>query len=367
MSIDFDAKRWERVKTDSAKWWAGELKRPLISAAMKGRTPTRERPDGPWHYFTSFYGSDYPPEKIVDWFEYNCESTYYWGDSFPMANPYYGAGALAAFLGSQVENGSGTTWFYPAEVKAAKDLSFKLNPDNPWYRMVLSVYRAAQARFQGMVQLNMTDLGGGADIISAFRPGENLLLDLYDCPEEIERLMWEVHGAWWEAYETIAKTANLNPGYTAWADIFSEEPYYMLQCDFCYMISPEMFERFVLPELSASCKRLKNAFYHLDGVGQLPHLDMLLSIPELKGVQWIPGSGTPSFAHWPEVYKKIRKAGKLIQLFVDQEYGWDIIDVIADQLGSAEGIILLGTGDMRSPSQAEPAKIEKLLDRYGCL
>ena len=31
--------------------------------------------------------------------------------------------------------------------------------------------------------------------------------------------------------------------------IYSEKPYYPLQCDFSAMISPDMFEEFVLPEL----------------------------------------------------------------------------------------------------------------------
>ena len=56
---------------------------------------------------------------------------------------------------------------------------------------------------------------------------------------------------------------------------------------------PEMFERFVLPDLAACCDRLDHAFYHLDGKGELPHLDLLLSIDGLRGIQWIPGAGQP--------------------------------------------------------------------------
>jgi hypothetical protein len=40
----------------------------------------------------------------------------------------------------------------------------------------------------------------------------------------------------------------------------------------------------------------------------------VLSIPELDGVQWIPGDGKPTCAHWPEVYRKIAAAGKKIQI-----------------------------------------------------
>jgi hypothetical protein len=88
----------------------------------------------------------------------------------------------------------------------------------------------------------------------------------------------------------------------------------MLQCDFCYMISPAMFERFVLPELVACCNKLDYSFYHLDGPGALNHLDLLLDIPKLHGIQWIPGAGKPSATNWPDLLDKIRAKGKLIQI-----------------------------------------------------
>ncbi len=118
-----------------------------------------------------------------------------------------------------------------------------------------------------------------------------------------------------------------------------------------------MFDEFVKPELVASCKRLGNAFYHLDGPGQLPHLNSLLSIPELKGVQWIPGDGAPDWKNWPEVYGRIRDAGKLIDLLG----GPETLDTVAHQLGSAEGIVFQGL-EGSSESQANAC-----LEKYGAL
>ena len=109
----------------------------------------------------------------------------------------------------------------------------------------------------------------------------------------------------------------------------------MLQCDFSYMISPRMFERFVLPEIRATCQRLPRAFYHLDGVGQIHHLDHLLSIAELDGVQWVPGDGKPDCAHWPEIYRKVHAAGKKIQVF---NGGFAAVAAVVEQVGSRRGI-----------------------------
>jgi len=87
------------------------------------------------------------------------------------------------------------------------------------------------------------DLGGTLDILSTFRPSESLLFDLYDHPDVVKNLNWQIHDLWWRYYDEIDNTLQpINPGYTAWSPIFSLERYYMLQCDFAYMISPEMFE-----------------------------------------------------------------------------------------------------------------------------
>jgi hypothetical protein len=122
------------------------------------------------------------------------------------------------------------------------------------------------------------------------------------------------------------------------------------------MISPDMFDEFVKPELEASCKRLRNAFYHLDGIGQLSHLDSLLSIKELKGVQWIPGDGQPDMTKWPEVYRKIRAAGKLIQIWGNLR----TVDTLVSQIGSADGILCISEGD-----PANEAEARELLRKYG--
>jgi 5-methyltetrahydrofolate--homocysteine methyltransferase len=85
------------------------------------------------------------------------------------------------------------------------------------------------------------------------------------------------------------------------------------------MISPRMFERFVLPDLIACCDHLDHGFYHLDGKGEIPHLDMLLAIPRLRGIQWIPGDGQPTPDRWLPLLKRIRDGGKLCQVFVRPE------------------------------------------------
>lgn len=357
MSVDFNAARWAKIKHDYGEWWAGRLKRPLIHIALTGAPPDRPEPPLPSHAFTSFYDDTVSPKAIVDRWDYDLACRRYVGDAFPQVWPNFGPGVVAAFQGARLENGHDTVWFHPERDGTVDELEFHFDPNARWCRHIEAIYRAGLERWQGLVQMGMTDLGGNLDILSSFRPSEKLLLDLYDHPEAVKRKTWDAHAMWWHYYEHYNRLLRpVNPGYSAWTPLYSETPYYMLQCDFCYMIGPAMFDEFVKPELQASCRRLSNAFYHLDGPGELPHLDSLLTIPALKGVQWIPGAGQPDCRHWPQVYRKIRDAGKLIQLFG----GINVLDTVAAQLGSAEGICLIGW-----ESYARQDDVRAALRRYG--
>jgi len=74
--------------------------------------------------------------------------------------------------------------------------------------------------------------------------------------------------------------------------------------------------------------------YHLDGVGQLNHLDSILEIEELDAVQWVPGDGRPSQREWPQVLQKIRAAGKNLQI----TEGIEGFDTVVGFLGTAKGL-----------------------------
>ncbi len=359
MPIDFSYDRWEKVKEDARLWWSGELERPLIQLALWGRDPGRPEPTTPAISRDVIYDLSISPEDIVDRWDYELSCQKFMGDAFPQKWTDFGPGVVAAFMGANPKPATGTVWFQPVEHQEIADIKFQYDAENIWLNRVKDICRVATERWEGLVQIAMTDLGGTMDALSTFRPGKELLLDLYDHPDEVKRLTWDIHRLWWQYFDEINQVLQpTNPGYTAWATIYSETPYYMLQCDFCYMISPAMFDEFVKPEFTETCRKMDHPFYHLDGPGQLLHLDSLLSIEDLSGVQWVPGDGQPGLTEWPEVYRKIRKAGKLIQLWG----GFDTLDKLAEQLGSPEGIVIMISAHI---SQEEEAKA--LLRKYGAL
>lgn len=362
MSIHFSADRWTRVQEAYSSFWAGKLDRPLISVTLTGYESDRKPPAVESKGWTIQYDDTVSADAIVDRWDYDLSTMKFLGDAFPHVLPNFGPGVAAAFMGAKVEVASDTVWFGPPRPMTTAEVEFAPRLRNPVCRRIASIMKAAAKRWNGQVQVDMTDLGGSMDLVASFRPGEELLMDLYDHPGDVKKAMKRVHKGWWKSFEALAATVkDTNPGFTCWTPILSKEPYYMIQCDFAYMIGPEMFDEFVKPEIVMTCKRLQNSFYHLDGVGQLPHLDSLLSIPELSGIQWVPGDGQAAVEKWPEVYRKVRAAGKLIQVFSGQSpLGLRLVDELAGQLGSARGIIMIGNA-----GASQEAEVRELLARHG--
>ncbi len=335
MAFGFAAEDWQRVDTNWSAWWRGDLERPIIPFVVN--LPERNKPGSidPWWVMFNVEFSTTVSELIAGW-EAALVSRAYGCDAFPIAFPNFGPGVIAAYLGAtpHPRSADNTVWFHPPANLTYPNIHWPYSEDSDWFQRMLGIYEEAIERWRGGVLLTLTDLGGNMDILASFRPAEDLLLDLYDRPQEVERLIWEAHERWWQYWDRFNRVLQpTNPGYSSWAGLFSTTPHYMLQCDFCHMISPKMFGRFVKPELVASCRKLDRPFYHLDGPGQLAHLDSLLEIDELAGVQWIPGAGAAPAHEWIDVYRRIRDAGKLVQ-FQD---GIDGLERVAQKLGSLRG------------------------------
>jgi hypothetical protein len=360
--IDFDNVKWNRVSKTNRLWWEKHLDRPIIPIAFIKEQGDRPCPDVPILSQANWSNFSITAEAFIDRLDYEYSKLVFAGDSFPYLNLHcFGPGVAAAFLGAVVDSHTGMTWFRPKHDFEVAELDFEYDPDNIYLKRVKDICRATVDRWGGDVLVSMPDLGGNLDMLSTFRPGERLLLDLYDDPENVKELTFKLHDLWHKFYAEIGEILwSGNPLYTDWSSIISDTPSYVLQCDFCYMIGPDMFNEFVRPELELTCKKLDRTIYHLDGPGQLPHLDSLLEIADLDAVQWVPGTGAPDVAHWPEVFGKIRDAGKNIQI-VNDTIDFDVYDAVIDQLGSGKGVHIRY---FELPIEHEE-RVMKWLSKYG--
>lgn len=263
-----------------------------------------------------------PVDQVLDYHQAQLEATRFSGDAWPKWWPNFGAGIVAGFLGAKVNCAPdhATVWFEPSEQGDIGDLALAVTTDNVWWKRVWTLTRAAVERWGNRVAIGHTDLGGNLDILASLRTAQQLLLDLYDAPDQVAWLTGKITRFWFDCYDQLyAIIQTAGRGTTPWAAIWSPGRCYMLQSDISYMLSPQMFERFVLPDIAACCQALDHTFYHLDGPGQIRHLNMLLALESLHGIQWIPGDGQPPPEQRLPLLQRIRQADKLCQLYVSPQ------------------------------------------------
>jgi 5-methyltetrahydrofolate--homocysteine methyltransferase len=352
--LRFTDKDWDRIERDTMAWWAGELERPLVwlsaTEPLTQAIPCR---------YLSNYPLDMPAEELVDLYEPALAATRFYGDAFPYLWINFGPGIMAGFVGSDVHSVSDpseTVWFSASSQVEIQDLDLAYDPQNAWWQRVQELTAAFVRRWDGQAAIGHADIGGNLDVLASFCTTEGLLYDVIERPEEVERLAGRITALWLRYYDELE--ALIRPrcrGTTCWTPIWSTGKTYMMQSDFAYMISPRMFERFVVPDLTACCAHLDHGFYHLDGKNQIPHLDHLLSISRLAGIQWIPGDGQPPPDQWLPLLKRIRDGGKLCQVFVSPEGARTIVQ----NLGGRGFLLVI---QHANPEFADPEKVQAYLN-----
>lgn len=359
----FGADGWKRLKENTNRWWAGDLDRPLIAARIQlphGNCPTTGLP---YHGIVAQYPFTVPLERVIETWDWHLRHQRYLGDAFPAAWMDFGASFISALTGGELTPApeEETTWIHPLPDATISQLHYRLNPDNPWHKRYEAFCRIASDYWRGKVQLGYCT-GGLLDSISMLIGPEPLLFAMSDEPEEVLRAIAEAEVLSWHYYHLVHRyLSRYNPGFSCWAGIFSEKPYQILVCDFCCNFGPQMFQTFAQHSLVDVCAHMSNSFFHLDGPGALKHLDALLAMKDLTGIQWVPGAGeTRPWDEWIEVIARILEGGKRVQLSscceVSQIEG---IDRLIQKLGTGKGLTLNIYG-----KEADQPTIEQFLERH---
>ena len=355
-----DAELRRRLERQAA-WWRGELADgPLVEVTVRPDRETAER-----------LGRTHRPpvedaDRLVRWWadpavviprvEAALEARTYLGDARPLHFVNLGPGALAAFMGCRTVPQATTLWQEPLidDWDAAPPLG--LHEDNPWWLAAQDLTTASIAASRGRWVTSLTDIGGAMDITSYFRTPERLCMDLIEHPDAVRRSEEAVLEAWFQVYDRLyPQLAAASGGSCGWIGLWYPGRTYPLQCDFSCMISPEMFREHGLPLVARQAAGLDNAIYHLDGPGAVRHLDAICEVPNIRAVQWVPGTGTShAVTDWLDLYRRILDHGRGVLLYCTG----DELDLVFDRLDVDRLILGIGAGDL-----AEGDRIMARLDR----
>jgi hypothetical protein len=310
---------WKETRYHFLQWWRGEG----MVLSLSGPPAETPHEDVPHPGFAILgYGDDEfaaDPERQAAHNHYHLSRRSYPGDTLPLADFSLGPGTLSVYLGANPVFTDDTVWYKPCitDDDPSRYPPIHFDPENRWWKATEHTARLCAAAAEGKYMASYPDLIENIDALAALRDTETLLIDMAVRPEWVEEKLWEINRAWFEVFERLYEIIQLPDGSSAFSAfaIWGPGKTAKLQCDASAMFSPAMFDRFVVPALTEQCEWLDQSLYHLDGIQCECHLDSLLAIDALDGVEWTPDPTVPKGgdARWYPMYRKILDAGKCVQ------------------------------------------------------
>ena len=298
---------WAEARERLCHWWTGKATGRAIAKVTSPRRGVTRRP---WR--------DRVPEQYIDEsavfhnVDAALESTFYGGEAFPGHWVYLGPVPLSGYMGCQMHFEPGTVW-HSQRFDSWDDVGgLAFDPSNQWYRILCELTRASVQRAQGKYLVSGQGFGCVSDVIADLWGLEPTLMAMIERPEAIKTAVRKLTGISKSLYDQVhTLTSPRQEGSFDWLGLWAPGRIWTLQSDLCCMISPSAFSDFILDELREEAEHVDFSFYHLDGPGAIRHLDALLSIEALDGIQWVPGAGASGDPmDWISLFRRIQAAGK---------------------------------------------------------
>lgn len=110
----------------------------------------------------------------------------------------------------------------------------------------------------------MPAFGSNLDVLAELRGTQSLLYDLVDRSEWVKQKLEEINQAFFTAFDDYYEHIRLADGSSAYSyfGIWGRGKVSQVQCDFAAMISPDMFQEFVVPPLQRQCAWLGRSLFH---------------------------------------------------------------------------------------------------------
>ena len=306
---------WDKIKERLTLLWDNEiLDRPVINVrCLKDKNKPYGKPVS--KTIKDYYiDAECILERNLDVFE----KSYFGGDAFPVLFPFWGCGGHSKYLETwdMFENKThylpDTIWMDPV-FEEYSEFNFDFKRDNPVFQAELKSMQYFAEESKGRYMVAMPDNCGSYDGLGNLRENENLIMDFLDQPDEVKAAGRKLVDTLIESgdalFEAVRQTCDGGSAH-GWMGTWSPGKHMQLQCDLSVMISPQMYEEFILEELERTTAWLDHSIYHLDGIEQTRFLDILLNIKRLNMIQWTQVAGQPDITHNFHHIQRIQEAGK---------------------------------------------------------
>ena len=306
---------WEKRKERLSAFWQREIINRCCIAITAPKKPNNRKlndlmklpdnKDDKLKYWTD-------GEIIVERNRALMENTLYLGESYPHINLNLGASGHAGFFKGVRFQFEESVWFFPIELDWERE-KIEFDENSFLYTTLIKLAKYLAAESRGSFIIANPFISGDADALAHLRGSAELLMDLCGGADYIHDAMNRIQSVWIKTIDDLFGIISENNdgglavgGFQTWG----KGKHACSQCDMSVMISPGHFKEYFFPYLKKQLKSVDIGFYHFDGIEQIRFLDMLLSIDELRAIQWQAVEGQPSPVEYIPYLQKIQKANK---------------------------------------------------------
>lgn len=262
------------------------------------------------------------PEMIRKRHMNKFEHTYFAGDAFPLVNLNMGPSGHTGFVKDVKVEFTDTVWYHPIMEEELDAQKIIFDENSFLYRQTFDAakYLCEEAKEEYLV--SMPDISGNIDVLGILRTSSEMLVDMISEEDEVKECLKKIQLIWEKStsgiYEYL-KDYNFGGSSIGWLNTWAPGFHNQMQSDMSVMFSNELYETYIREELVKQSAFLDYPLYHFDGMEQIRHLDTLLSIDQLKMIQWTSVVGQPSPLDFIPVLQRIQKAGKGLLLLLKPE------------------------------------------------
>jgi hypothetical protein len=159
------------------------------------------------------------------------------------------------------------------------------DPDDPWLRKLIVFTQALVEFADGRFPVALPQTRGPLDTLAAMRTPERMCVDFVECPDEVFKILGELTDLWIGINEAVLEVIPpFHGGHCTRMNMWAPGKAITPQNDISTLISPEMYEEFVLPwdreivdHFPYHCFHLHSTEYH--------QVDVLLKLEKLTAIE----------------------------------------------------------------------------------
>jgi hypothetical protein len=200
--------------------------------------------------------------------------------------PAFGMPWVEAIAGCPVVAHPGSLWA-AAFLESYDDREpIHFDPENPWLRKLTEFTQAMVDFAGGRFPIALPQMRGPLDTLAAMRGSNRMSLDMLDCPDQVFQILGELADLWIGIAQTVlAVIPPFHGGYCTRMKMWAPDQAVTPQNDISTLISPRMYEEYVLPWDQKIVDSFPYHSFHMHAT-EYRQVDVLLQLEKLTAIEF---------------------------------------------------------------------------------